>query len=166
VKKNKLRRFSMKRRSFLKGMVATAPLAVVTTPMVLSAKDDKPKGANAMDLQTAIDTITDKKGAKESDKLKLTVPEIAENGAVVPVKIEVDHPMDEKNYVQSIHVLATKNSNVRCADVVLTPANDKGYFATRIKLGESQDVMAVVGLSDGTFMKIAKPVKVTIGGCG
>jgi sulfur-oxidizing protein SoxY len=156
----------MKRRSFLKGMAATAPLAVVTTPMVLSAKDEKPKAENAMDLKTALAAITGDKGAKDSDKLKLTVPEIAENGAVVPVKIEVDHPMDEKNYVQSIHILATKNTNVRCADVVLTPANTKGYFATRVKLGESQDVMAVVGLSDGTFMKISKPVKVTIGGCG
>jgi sulfur-oxidizing protein SoxY len=156
----------MKRRSFLKGMAATAPLVVVATPMSLSAKDEKPKGENAMDLKAALGAIADGKEAKDSDKIKLTVPEIAENGAVVPVKIEVDHPMDEKNYVQSIHVLATKNSNVRCADVVLTPANDKGYFATRIKLGESQDVMAVVGLSDGTYIKTAKPVKVTIGGCG
>jgi len=156
----------MKRRNFLKGLAATAPLAVVATPMTLSAKDAKPKGPNTLDLKTAMDTITGGKGAKESDKIKLTVPEIAENGAVVPIKIEVDNPMEEANYVKSIHVIATKNSNVRCADVMLTPLNDIGYFATRIKLGTSQDVMALVGLSNGDFIKVQKPVKVTIGGCG
>jgi sulfur-oxidizing protein SoxY len=166
VKKNKkMKETSMKRRNFLKGLAATAPLAVVT-PMALSAKDEKPKSPNLLDLKTAMDTITGKKGAKDSDKIKLTVPEIAENGAVVPVKIEVDNPMEDANYVKAIHVIATKNTNVRCADVMLTPLNAKGYFATRIKLGKSQDVMALVELSSGAFIKTQKPVKVTIGGCG
>lgn len=155
----------MKRRSFLKGLAATAPLVVVATPMSLSAKE-APKGANAMDLHTAVDAITGSKGAKDTDKIKLTVPEIAENGAVVPVKVEVKHPMETDNYVKSIHVIATQNTNVRCADVSLSPANGKGYFATRIKLGKSQDVMALVGLSNGEYIKVQKPVKVTIGGCG
>ncbi len=156
----------MKRRNFLKGVAAAAPLAVMSAPMVLNAKDAKPKGANAMDYKTATDTITGGKGAKDSAKVKLTVPEIAENGAVVPVKVEVDHPMEEGNFVKSIHVIASKNTNVRCADVMLTPANGKGYFATRVKLGKSQDVVALVGLSDGSYIKTQKPVKVTIGGCG
>jgi len=156
----------MKRRNFLKGLAATAPLAIAATPMTLSAKDEKPKSPNSIDLKTAMDTITGKKGAKDSDKIKLTVPEIAENGAVVPVKIEVDNPMEEANHVKAIHIIATQNTNVRCADVILTPLNAKGYFATRIKLGKSQDVMALVALSNGEFIKVQKPVKVTIGGCG
>ena len=157
----------MKRRNFLKGLAATAPLAVISTPMMLSAKDDKkPTGPNALDIKTALKTVTGGKEIKDSSKIKLVVPEIAENGAVVPVKINVDHPMEDANYVKAIHVFATENANVRCADVVLTPANGKGYFATRIKLGKSQDVMALVELSDGTFIKTQKPVKVTIGGCG
>ena len=153
----------MKRRSFLKALAATAPLAVVATPMSLSAKATSP---NTLDLKSALNAITGGKEVKESDKIKLTVPEIAENGAVVPVKIEVDNPMQEDNHVKAIHVIATQNTNVRCADVMLTPMNGKGYFATRIKLGKSQDVMALVELSNGSFMKTQKPVKVTIGGCG
>ncbi len=157
----------MKRRNFLKGLAVTAPLTMISTPMMLNAKDNQPpKGPNALDLKSALGAITSGKEVKKSDKIKLIVPEIAENGAVVPVKINVDHPMEEKNYVKAIHVLATENTNVRCADVVLTPANGKGYFATRIKLGKSQDVMALVELSDGSFIKTQKPVKVTIGGCG
>ncbi len=156
----------MKRRNFLKTLAATAPLAVVATPMTLSAKGAKPTSPNTLDLKSALSAITGEHSPKDSDKVKLTVPEIAENGAVVPVKIEVNYPMEAGNYVKSIHVIATQNTNVRCADVMLTPLNGKGYFATRIKLGKSQDVMALVGLSNGDFIKTQKPVKVTIGGCG
>ncbi|CAA6824900.1 MAG: Unknown protein [uncultured Sulfurovum sp.] len=50
--------------------------------------------------------------------------------------------------------------------MMLTTKNAEAKFASRVKLSESQDVVAVVGLSDGTFMKAGKSVKVTIGGCG
>ena len=159
----------MKRRKFMQGLLATSMVAAATTPTLLSAeekKEEKKKGPNDMDFATAMAAITGDKEAKDSDKIKLTVPEIAENGAVVPVKVQVDHPMEEDNYVKAIHVLNTKNGNARCADTMLTPMNAKGYFATRIKLGGTQEVVALVELSDGTFIKAAKSVKVTIGGCG
>ncbi len=156
----------MKRRNFMIGLASIAPVATVLTPALLSAKDEKPKSPNTMDLETALKAITNGKEVKSSDKIKLTVPEIAENGAVVPVKVEVDHPMDKDNYVQAIHIIATGNTNVRSVDAMLTPLNAKGYFATRIKLGKSQDVMALVALSNGEFLSTKKPVKVTIGGCG
>ena len=154
----------MKRRNFIKSMMAVSAVAV--TPVALMAKDEaKKKGPNDLTSEAAIKAITGGKEAKESDKIKLTVPEIAENGAVVPVKVEVDHPMEEENYVKAIHVLNTKNGNARCVDVMLTPANGKGYFATRVKLSSTQEVVALVELSDGTFIKASKSVKVTIGGC-
>jgi sulfur-oxidizing protein SoxY len=157
----------MKRRNFIKSMMAVSAVAV--TPVALMAKEEakaKKKGPNDLTVEAAITAITGGKEVKKSDKIKLTVPEIAENGAVVPVKIEVDHPMEEANYVKAIHVLNTKNGNARCVDVMLTPANGKGYFATRVKLSSTQEVVALVELSDGTFIKAGKSVKVTIGGCG
>ena len=157
----------MKRRNFIKSMMAVSAVAVA--PVALMAKEEakaKKKGPNDLTVEAAIKAITGGKEVKESDKIKLTVPEIAENGAVVPVKVQVDHPMEESNYVKAIHVLNTKNGNARCADVMLTPANGKGYFATRVKLSSTQEVVALVELSDGTFIKTGKSVKVTIGGCG
>ena len=158
----------MERRKFIQGLFAASTVAVVATPSALMAKEEKAKakGPNDLSFEEAVKVITDGKEVKESDKIKLTVPEIAENGAVVPVKVEVDHPMTEKESVTAIHVLNTANGNARCADVMLTPANEKGYFATRIKLSKTQEVVAVVALSDGTFIKAGKSVKVTIGGCG
>jgi sulfur-oxidizing protein SoxY len=157
----------MKRRNFIKSMMAVSAVAVA--PSVLTAKEEakaSKKGPNDLTIDAAINAITGGKEVKDSDKIKLTVPEIAENGAVVPVKVEVDHPMEESNYVKAIHVLNSKNGNARCADVMLTPANGRGYFATRVKLSSTQEVVALVELSDGTFMKAGKSVKVTIGGCG
>lgn len=161
----------MKRRKFLKSFAsASAVASIVTVPTLLSAKAEPAKAKivspNKMDLETAMKAVVGDAKVTDSDKIKLTVPEIAENGAVVPVKVNVDHPMTKDSYVKTIHVLAEKNQNSRCADVVLSPINGKGYFATRIKLGQSQNVIALVGLSDGTYLKASKGVKVTIGGCG
>jgi len=160
----------MERRKFIQSMLTASAVAATVTPVALMAKEEAkkaaPKGPNALSIDAAIDAITGGKGAKDSDKVQLTVPEIAENGAVVPVKVHVDHPMEENNSVKAIHVLAAKNSNSRCADVMLTPANAKAYFATRIKLSSTQEVVGLAELSDGTFIKAGKSVKVTIGGCG
>jgi sulfur-oxidizing protein SoxY len=155
----------MKRRKFIQGFFAASAVAATMTPSALLAKE-APKGGNAMAYDAAVAAITGGKAVADSDKIKLTVPEIAENGAVVPVKVNVESPMTEADYVKAIHILSTKNGNARCADVMLTPLNGKGYFATRVKLGGTQDVVALVEMSDGSFIRAAKPVKVTIGGCG
>ena len=155
----------MKRRNFIKSICTVSAVAATITPSVLLAKD-APKGANVLTYDAAVKAITGGKAVADSDKVKLTVPEIAENGAVVPVKVNVESPMTESDYVKAIHVLTTKNGNARSVDVMLTPMNAKGYFATRIKLAGTQDVVALVELSDGSFLRAAKPVKVTIGGCG
>jgi sulfur-oxidizing protein SoxY len=156
----------MKRREFMQSVFALSAVVAVATPNKLLAKEAKKKGPNDMSFDDALKAITGGKEVKKSDKIKFTAPEIAENGAVVPVKVEVDHPMEENNYVKAIHILNTANGNARCADVMLTPANGRGYFSTRIKLSKTQDVVAVVALSDGTFIKATRGVKVTIGGCG
>ena len=98
--------------------------------------------------------------------ISLKAPEIAENGAVVPIKVEVKSPMTSKDYVKEIHVLATRNGNVRCISVNLTPENGKALFGTRIKLSGTQDILAIAKMSDGTFISASQNVKVTIGGCG
>ncbi len=168
----------MERRKFIQSMFAVSAVAVVSTPSMVMAEDAKKtpekeapekaskKGPNDMPFDEAVKVITGGKEVKESDKIKLKAPEIAENGAVVPIKVEVDYPMTEKEYVKEIHILNTANGNARCADVMLTPANEVGYFSTRVKLSKTQDIVALVGLSDGTFIKASASIKVTIGGCG
>ncbi len=152
----------MERREFFKTVGAVAAVSAVL-PTVSFAKSGNP---NKMDYKTAISAVTNGKQPKMSDKVKLKVPEIAENGAVVPVTVIVDSPMTPQNYVKSIHIFSTKNSNARCLDTNLSPANGKAMVATRIKLNGTQEVIAVVELSNGEFLMNKKSIKVTIGGCG
>ena len=156
----------MQRRDFFKKIGSVAAVGAVIPVMSFAADAPKPVSPNKMDYKVAVDTITGGKKPVTSSKVKLKVPEIAENGAVVPVTVEVDSPMTDSDYVKAIHVLSTKNSNARCIDVNLTPANGKAYFSTRIKLGGTQEVIGLVELSNGEFLIAKQSVKVTIGGCG
>jgi len=154
----------MQRRNFLKNVgVALAASAVIPA---VSFAGGTGKDANKMSYKTALSAITGGKTPKASAKVHLKAPEIAENGAVVPVTVNVDSPMTANDYVKAIHILNTKNGNARTIDVFLTPANGKAMFSTRIKLGGTQDVVALVELSNGDYLIASQSVKVTIGGCG
>jgi len=154
----------MQRRNFLKNMGTV--LAVSAVIPAVSFASSAPKNPNKMSYKTALDAITGGKTPQKSSKVKLKVPEIAENGAVVPVTVNVESPMTSSDYVKAIHILTGKNGNARTIDVHLTPANGKAMFSTRIKLGGTQNVTAVIELSNGEFLIASQSVKVTIGGCG
>ncbi len=100
------------------------------------------------------------------DKLKLELPLIAENGSVVPIRVESDLPMTPNNYVKSIYIISDKNRRPLNARVNLTPDAGKAYFAANLRLGASTNVRAIAEMSDGTLYQAMQEVKVTVGGCG
>lgn len=152
----------MLRRNFLKNtaIAAAACLAIPAGSKLFAAEVKK-----ELTVDELVALATNNKGAT-AGKVSLIAPAIAENGLVVPLKIEIDHPMDEGNYVKAIHIYSTGNTTPKLCSVTLTPANGKATFATRTKMGKSGDVVVVAELSNGTFFKDTKAVKVTIGGCG
>ena len=98
--------------------------------------------------------------------IKLDLPLIAENGAVVPISIDVDAPMTPQNHVKAIYIISDKNRRPLNAKFNLTPAMGQAYVGTNLRLGESTEVRAVVEMSDGTLLQAKREVKVTVGGCG
>jgi sulfur-oxidizing protein SoxY len=106
-------------------------------------------------------------GGKEpvEARLKLELPELAENGNTVPLAVSVEGPTSPESHVQEILVVAPANPNARVARFRFS-AQSLPEAATRIRLAESQSVIAVAKMSDGTFFAAARPIKVTIGGCG
>lgn len=98
--------------------------------------------------------------------VKLDVPLIAENGAVVPISVSVDSPMTPANYVRHIYVVADKNRIPVVTRVTLAPEAGRAFMGANIRLGESGDVRAIVEQSDGTLLVVKREVKVTVGGCG
>lgn len=94
-----------------------------------------------------------------SDQIQLATPDIAENGAVVPVSITSKLPNTEQ-----IMILVEKNPNPMAAAFVI-PAGTEGFVSTRVKVGQTSLIHAVVK-ADGKFYSAARETKVTLGGCG
>ena len=101
-----------------------------------------------------------------SSAIKIDLPLIAENGAVVPISVDVDAPMTPQSYVKAIYIVSDKNRRPLNAKFTLTPAAGQAFVGTNLRLGESTDVRAVVEMSDGTLLQAKREVKVTVGGCG
>lgn len=99
-------------------------------------------------------------------KVKLDLPEIAENGNTVPITVTVESPMTEKDYITEVIVLADGNPNAGIATFHFTPASGVAEANTRIRLANTQNIVAVAKTNDGKFYTASKQVKVTIGGCG
>jgi sulfur-oxidizing protein SoxY len=99
-------------------------------------------------------------------RVKLDVPEIAENGNTVPMTVTVDSPMTAQSYVSDVLIVADGNPNAGVATFHFSPASGIVEANTRIRLAETQNITAVAKMNDGSFFSVTKQVKVTIGGCG
>lgn len=105
------------------------------------------------------------KAAPKAGKVKIDAPEIAENGNSVPVAITVDSPMSANDYVRAIHVISDRNPQPGVASFLLGPDNGKAEVHLRMRLAESQNVIVVAELSDGSAWTATREVRVTVGGC-
>jgi len=155
---------NMKRRVFLKGTLAGSAVAVAVGAGLLSPRQVLaaawPHTAyEAKTVQDALKGLFGNDLTEASNTIEIKAPEIAENGAVVPVTIET-----ALKGVESISILAENNPTALIASFTLA-ANTKPTISTRIKMGKTGNVIAVVK-SGGKLYSARKEVKVTIGGCG
>ena len=102
----------------------------------------------------------------ESGKIKLDVPEIAENGLVVPINLEVESPMTDADHVKAVHVFAEGNPLPNVISYKFTPACGKAAASARMRLAQTQNIVCIAEMSDGKLYKTTATIKVTIGGCG
>ncbi len=101
-----------------------------------------------------------------SGKIKLDVPEIAENGLVVPINVEVESAMTDADYVKAVHVYADGNPLPGVVSYKFTPACGKASASTRMRLAQTQNIVCIAEMSNGSLHMAKANVKVTIGGCG
>ena len=131
----------------------------------LAAAASMPPAHAANDAADLIKKFTGGKAAAEG-KVKLDLPEIAENGNTVPMTVSVESPMNEQSYVTEVLVVGDGNPNGGMATFHFTPASGVAEANTRIRLAATQSITAVAKMNDGSFFTVSKQVKVTIGGCG
>lgn len=149
---------NVKRRIFLQRSLLAGFVAGLISPLELLAAWPE-KAFKAKDKDTALTELLGSATTEASDAINIKAPDIAENGAVVP--ITVDSTIEN---AESITVIAAANPVPLVANFNL----GKGalpYASTRIKMGKTGDVIAVVK-AGGKLYSASKQVKVTIGGCG
>ena len=142
------------RRDFVVGAAAAAALTMTAD--------------RAMAQMSTMDAIKKATGGGEATegKVSLDLPEIAENGNTVPFTVSVDSPMTGSDYVKTLSVFATGNPNPDVATFHFSPQSGKASATSRMRLGKTQDIVAVAVLSNGKNYVGTRTVKVTIGGCG
>jgi sulfur-oxidizing protein SoxY len=145
-------RSPLDRRTFLAGaaLVRVLPLASArATPEAMAA---------------AIKEVVGEAVIREG-KVKLDLPPLVENGNTVPLTVSVESPMTPADHIKAIHVFNEKNPQPHVFDARLGPRNGRAVVATRIKLGDSQKIIAIAETSTGQFWSASADVIVTLAAC-
>jgi len=156
----------MKRRSFIKGTFALATIGLLNPILFrhgLAAEEE----AVEMPFKELLDEYL--RGRKAEDGMSimtLNIPDAPENGAVVPVEVTVNYPMNADDYISNITVLTTKNKANKAISFDLTPANGIAYLYVNVKMGQTQDVVILAQTNKGKIFQASKNVRVALGGCG
>jgi sulfur-oxidizing protein SoxY len=150
------------RREMLKTSGASV-MALAASAGVFKAGDVRAEEWNkaAFDTKSLQDTVKAFGGAAatETKDIAITSPDIAENGAVVPVAV-----MSKLGKTESISILVEKNPNALSASFDI-PGGTEPFVSTRVKMGQTSNVYALVK-ADGKYFYATKEIKVTLGGCG
>lgn len=144
------------RRDVVAGL-ATASVVACAVPMAAIAAPEQ--------VAEEIKKLSGGKALAEG-KIKLDLPSIAENGLVVPLNFDVESPMTDKDYVKTVTFFSEGNPNPVVAVFHFTALVPKASGQIRIRLAQTQNIVAVAEMSDGKLFTAKREVKVTIGGCG
>ena len=124
----------------------------------------RPAEATPAMLASAIQSVTGG-AAVRTGKVKLDIPPLVENGNTVPLTVSVESPMTEADHVKAIHVFNEKNPQPNVIGVYLGPRAGRASISTRIRLADSQKVIAVAEMNDGSFWSDEVEVIVTLAAC-
>jgi sulfur-oxidizing protein SoxY len=100
------------------------------------------------------------------ERVTVDLPELAENGNIVPYKLDVESPMTAEEHITKLYLLSTQNPQAKVAVFHFTLASGKAAVTGRMRLAKTQDVVAIAETNTGEFLRGTRNIEVTIGGCG
>ena len=103
--------------------------------------------------------------APRQGRVALDVPPLVENGNAVPLTVSVESPMTDADHVKSIHIVNEKNPQPHVISATIGPRAGRAALSTRIKLADSQRVVAIAEMSDGSFWSASADIIVTLAAC-
>src|SRR5262245_18654275 len=145
------------RRGFLIGSAALTGGAMLALTI-------KPASATPESMRAAIKQVAGDAAPKKG-KVKVDLPPLIENGNAVALTVSVESPMTAEDHVKAIHVFTEKNPQPNVMGIHLGPRAGKASVSTRIRLADTQKVVAVAQMSDGSFWSDELEVIVTLAAC-
>jgi sulfur-oxidizing protein SoxY len=124
----------------------------------------RPAGATPASMAAAVLAFTGGATARKG-RVALEIPALVENGNSVPLKVIVESPMTAEDSVEAIAVFNERNPQPNVAVFRFTPRSGRAEISTRIRLGDSQTIIAVARLSDGSFWRDQAELVVTLPAC-
>jgi sulfur-oxidizing protein SoxY len=124
----------------------------------------RPAEATPAMLTSAIRNVVGE-AVVRTGRVKLEVPPLVENGNTVPMTVSVQSPMTAEDHVKSIHVFNEKNPQPNIGNFYLGPHAGRAQVSTRIRLADSQKIVAIARLSDDSFWSATVDVVVTLAAC-
>lgn len=152
------------------GIAAGSPIGLKTAEAAGAGAVGGPAGAPAADQPTAwfreahARIVGDRSVARE--RIKLELPDRAENGNMVPFTVSVESPMTVEDHVRTITILSPLNPHAVIATFELTPVSGIAKVAGRLRLARSQEVIVLAETSTGRLFGGSRKVEVVVGGCG
>jgi sulfur-oxidizing protein SoxY len=144
-------------------MTSRRDFLAITGAMVLTLRPIS-SAATTASMQEAIRKVAGDAPIQRG-KVKLDLPPLIDNGNVVALSVSVESAMTATDYVKAIHVFNEKNPQPNIVSVMLGPRAGRASISTRIRLADSQTVIAIAQLSDGSFWQTSQDVIVTIAAC-
>ena len=124
----------------------------------------RPAAATPASMAAAIRDVVGEARVRPG-KIKLDLPPLVENGNTVPLTVVVDSPMTAANHVKRLHIFNEKNPEPHIVTFHLGPRAGRASISTRIRLADTQSVVAIAELSDGSFWSESVDIIVTIAAC-
>ena len=147
------------RRRFLLETAALAGAVGIAVPLGV-----KPASATPASMRAAIRKVVGEAPINKG-KVKIDVPPLIENGNAVPLTVSCESPMTADDHVKAIHVFAEKNPQPNVVSIQLGPRSGRATVSTRIRLADSQKVIAIAQMRDGSFWSGEAEVVVTLAAC-
>jgi sulfur-oxidizing protein SoxY len=124
----------------------------------------RPVAATPASMAAAIRHVVGEANVREG-KVKIDAPPLVENGNSVPITVAVDSPMTAQEHVKGIYIFNEKNPQPNVANFHFGPRAGRAGVATRIRLADTQRIVAIAELSDGSFWSASADLIVTIAAC-
>ena len=151
------------RRAFLASAAGLVAAASLPAGVHAQATVNMLRGTEK-DMLAAIARVTGSKPVQKG-RVKLEVPPLVDNGNAVAISVAVDSPMTEPNHVKEIHIFSERNPEPVILSMKLGPRAGRAAAATRVRLADTQTLVAIAAMSDGTFWSGSAQTVVTIAAC-